>query len=433
MAHDSTDRQTSFRRSPGGYLIGDAAIAADDAGLQPALAEAYKAAPSGARPRCLCRAPHPELYITKVAGQFLLKRMPGTGVDHDPSCSSYDPPPELSGLGQVLGSAISEDPNDGSTVLKLGFALTKIGRKAPVRSEAEREAASTSGARLSLRGLLHFLWEEAGFNRWTPAMSGKRHWGVVRFHLLRALDRKHAKGLPLSEAVFVPDVWVEQRKDEIAHRHRAALLKVASADRGQRKLLLLIGEVRRLEPGRFGHRLVLKHAPDVDFQVPEDLMKQLQRRFETELSFWRDQGDQRDRGSGHLIAIGTFAAWIPIEDAFDHAVIDQLLVRGGRFVKGLRYNLPATRPVACAVMQDTAGGPTALYIVRPGSTETFEKLLEDVVAESRLTSWIWRVPDGETPLLPEVARPGRVAPVAPLTARGDQARPPQASADQDVG
>jgi len=49
------------------------------------------------------------MYVAQVAGQFIAKRMPGTGVQHDPGCESYEAPPELSGFGDVVGRAIQED------------------------------------------------------------------------------------------------------------------------------------------------------------------------------------------------------------------------------------------------------------------------------------------------------------------------------------
>ena len=43
----------------------------------------------------------------RVSGGYIVKRMPDTGSHHAPDCPSYEPPAEFSGLGQVLGSAIT--------------------------------------------------------------------------------------------------------------------------------------------------------------------------------------------------------------------------------------------------------------------------------------------------------------------------------------
>ncbi|OYZ89491.1 MAG: hypothetical protein B7Y01_03750, partial [Xanthobacter sp. 17-67-6] len=66
--------------------------------LQSTLEQAYE---RRQRPLCLC-CDHPvAMYIARGDGQFLIKRMPLTGCDHDPSCPSYEPPYELSGLGPL--------------------------------------------------------------------------------------------------------------------------------------------------------------------------------------------------------------------------------------------------------------------------------------------------------------------------------------------
>jgi tRNA A-37 threonylcarbamoyl transferase component Bud32 len=75
---------------------------------------------------CLCKDPGIELYIAKVNESYILKRMPKTGGSHAPTCLSFEPPEELSGLGEVQGQAIQENLEDGTTNLKLDFSLTKM-------------------------------------------------------------------------------------------------------------------------------------------------------------------------------------------------------------------------------------------------------------------------------------------------------------------
>ena len=70
------------------------------------------------------------MYVARIGDRHILKRMPETGPKHDPSCNSYEAPYELSGFGHVAGSAIQENVEDGVTVLKLDFSLSKTGAKA---------------------------------------------------------------------------------------------------------------------------------------------------------------------------------------------------------------------------------------------------------------------------------------------------------------
>src|SRR5205085_6110015 len=175
--------------------IGEAILSTNDPHLAPALADAHA---RRIRPLCVCREPGAPLYVARGAGQFIPKRMPGTGAQHDPGCESYEAPPELSGFGEVAGRAIQEDVDAGVTVLRLGFSLSRTGRRpvpGPVTGEAD--SVKVGASKLSLKATLHYLWEEAGLNRWSECMSGKRTWFVIRKHLLHAAENMIAKGAPL--------------------------------------------------------------------------------------------------------------------------------------------------------------------------------------------------------------------------------------------
>jgi len=395
------------------YRIGEARISASDVQFQAVLAHAYGGRPP-VRPRCLCTPEGAEMYITRIGATFYLKRMPGQGSAHAWRCPSFEPPALLSGLGQVLGEAIQEDPADGVTALKLGFSLTRHGRRPPdPPSEAEDASATGSRARLSLRGLLHFLWEDAGFNAWSPAMAGKRNWAVIRKYLLASADKKRCRDGALTQWLYLPEVWDETQRVAIATRRRGLFLSIATARRATRKLLLLLGEVRLLEPGRYGHRLVVKHAPDVDFSIDDDLYASLRRRFATEISTWEAAADAPAR-PGHLIVLATFSVaasgrpaleeailmwvtsnWIPVEDAFDAEVVGRLTADGRRFTRCLRYNLPRSAPTACAVSTDLHG-PVVHYILRPDAEEHHARL-EALIADSGLAAWVWRPAEGPPP------------------------------------
>ena len=78
----------------------------------------------------------------------------------------------------------------GLTALRFDFALSKGASKAipSVNTEA-KNSVKTDGKKLSLRGLLHYLWEQAEFNKWSPGMAGKRNWFVIRKYLYEAGQR----------------------------------------------------------------------------------------------------------------------------------------------------------------------------------------------------------------------------------------------------
>ena len=126
-------RRRAWWTQRGLTLVGGQRFEAGTPRLAEAVAEAHAARQ---RPRCPCLAEGVEMYIARLAGAYdgyVVKRMPGTGSQHAPDCPAYEPPPDATGLGQVLGSAISEDPATGETTLKLDFPLSKIagGRRHP--------------------------------------------------------------------------------------------------------------------------------------------------------------------------------------------------------------------------------------------------------------------------------------------------------------
>lgn len=393
------------------YRIGNQTIDGEDARLNNILAAIHG---NKTRPLCMCRNPGVEMYIAKMSGKFHLKRMPDTGGNHAISCESYEPPQELSGLGQVAGTAIVENPDQGTTALKLAFSLTKSGsRAAPVKGESESDSVKTDGNKLTLRGTLHYLWEQAGFHKWSPTMENKRSWGVIRRYLIQAADNKTAKGSGLGDILYIPETFMVERKDQLAQQRMGQMMKVVAPANGPRRLMLLIGEVKEIAPSRYGYKIVCKHLPDFHFMLNEDIHKRLKKRFANELSLW-----DAIEGS-HLMTIGTFSVgntgvasleevalmtvtenWIPFEHMSEKMLLDTLTSSNRRFIKGMRYNLPESRPLASAVLSDTAQ-PVAMYVLPPTASDEYVAALDALVEESKLDAWTWKAGADEMPALPE--------------------------------
>lgn len=393
------------------YRVGNSVVEPETPEFDGAIERAYAARE---RPRCQCQPTGVAMYIAKVAGKYVLKRMPNSGETHAASCDHYEPPPELSGLGQVLGSAIEENVDDGITALKLGFSLSKGGsRPTPTPSATEADSVKSEGNKLTLRGTLHYLWEQAGFNRWVPGMADRRSWFVLRKYLLRAATDKRAKGQDLSEILYIPEQWRPDEKDAIAERRHVQFSKIAGASKVGRRLNLVIAEVKEIGPGRYGHRIVFKHAADAAFMLAEDIHKRMQKRFAAELGLW-DSGQDV-----HLVLVGTFSVnatgvasieelalmtvdlnWIPVESMADKMLVAKLIDRDRRFVKGLRYNLPSTTPLASAVLNDTEPKATALYIVPHGAEDEYAAATQTLIRDSALDSWVWQAGEQEMPPLP---------------------------------
>src|SRR5690349_3523068 len=244
-------------------------------------------------------------------------------------------------------------------------------------------------------------------------MSGKRNWFIIRKHLLHAAESKIAMGAPLADVLYIPEVFSAERKAELMERHLSAVNKIASGTTGPRRLMLLVGEVKEFAAARSGQNLVVKHLPGCSFLLREALHRRMTARFDRELTLWNAVA------GAHLIVIATVGVgsggvpeieelalmavtenWIPIEHIYDAQLVDALTRDRRRFIKGLRYNLPASRPLAATVLSDARPSPSALYIIAPGAGPDYRSTLDELVAESPLPAWIWNAGESAMPALP---------------------------------
>lgn len=392
------------------FRIADRIIGESASDLQTVLADAHR---RRIRPLCVCMDPGLPMYIAQVEDQYLVKRMPLSGSEHDAACPSYDPPDELSGLGVLMGSAIQVDPESGLSAIKVGFSLSKVGaRTTPVTGAGSADSVAGETKKLTLRSLLHYLWHQAELTAWTSRWAGKRHWWNIRWHLLEAAGQMTVKGGMLSDVLFVPEPFRASDKAAIEQRRAEALAPALPPSSGPRKLMILLGEVKDILPTRTGHRLIVKHMPDFPFMLDGELHRRLQARFENELMLWG-----ADEAS-HLMAIATFGLtptglarieemalmvvsenWIPYDSVYEKKLVDALAKLNTRSVKGLRYSLLAERPSAAAVLQRQPR-PLALYIIPPAVDRDYVEALEELIASRpEVDAWTWRVADGEMPLL----------------------------------
>ena len=400
------------------FLIDGQEIRSGDPTFEETLAKAYK---QKGRPRCLCQTDiSVEMYIAKCNGCHIIKRMPGTGSQHSPDCDSYEPPPEWSGLGEVLGSAIQEN-DEGITELKFDFSLSRVPGRAVQKEEGkEPDSVRTDGKKLTIKSTLHFLWEVANFHKWAPGMAGKRSWSVIRKFLLQAANTASAKGIPLASRLYLPEAFSLDQKDAIAKRRRNLLTKITASQGRTRQLGILIGEIKEIKPARFGQKLVIKHAGDFTFLLADDIHERLQKRYASEIELWQAFEDT------HLMAIATFGMnsagvsveieeialmpvtsnWIPYENACDKELAEKLTAANRRFVKGLRYNLALSKPLASVVLADTSPLPTAMYICPDEAGDDFETALEYLREESHLPSWVWHTSEFDMPEFPPATQKG---------------------------
>lgn len=374
-------------------------------GFADAVAEAHAA---HQRPRCMCLVEGVEMYVARLGDGYIVKRMPDTGSHHAPDCPSYEPPAELSGLGQVLGSAITEDPTTGKTTLRLDFPLTKMpGRSTIPPAGGESDSVSSTGTKLSLRGLLHYLWDQAELTRWHPGFAGKRTWATVRRHLLHAAEHKLARGDALRARLYVPEPFSIEERNAINARRLAQWQTAVTVPGKAQQLMLLICEVKEIVPARYGFKAIVKHMPDQAFAIDEQLYRRLGRRFESELALWGASDDI------HMVMIATFGVsgagvpaihelclmpstqqWLPVEDGYEKQLIERLVVDGRSFVKGLRYNLDSKSALPSATITDCGDAASLLFIARPGDEDAAQC---GELRDASEPPWLWNPALGPMP------------------------------------
>ncbi|MBB3354758.1 hypothetical protein FHT70_004711 [Rhizobium sp. BK049] len=323
-------------------------------------------------------------------------------------------PYELSGLGPLIGSAIQIDAATGAAMLKLDFSLSKRGNRSNSSASSEpTETVRSQPKKLSLRAMLHYLWDTAELTEWTSLWAGRRGWARVRSSLMNAARQMIVRGGPLSDILFIPEVFHQEDKEGISAR-RAATLAGAQADTsGPRKLMVMVAEVKEFSPARDSQKILVRHLP-FPLMIDEGAWKRLNGRYDTELELWRSNE------VFHLIVIATFGIssvgiasveevammvvnenWIPFENIYEQRLLERLSGLKRISKKGLRFDLSRGQPIASVTLPDPRPAPVALFIVPTNADEDYEVALSEMIAaRPEMASWIWRVAEGEMPRLP---------------------------------
>jgi hypothetical protein len=387
---------------------------AGEPGIQEALAAVYG---TPERPRCLCMPGGVEMYVAHFR-QFVVKRMPNAGDQHHVLCGSFEPEVAQSGLGYLSGSAVRE-LETGRTELRVDFPWTRRPGHGTTRGGAtESGQVESTARRMSLRAVMHFLFERAGFNRWTPAMAGRRNQGVVRKYLLEAAEGVDVAGGVLADRLFVPEAFNEGIKDQAAQRRREKLA-VLAPHAGSTPLALLIGEFKAVEAVEEGRRVWIRHMPDAPLLVEAGVWQRVMRRYlplfeardaDTPLRVRlvmaalirarREFTYEIDAASLMM----TSEQWIPVEGVHELPLVDVLVKEGRRFIKPLRYDAPRAEAFANALLLDVGQRALPLHLVSPYMDERSRTAKRRAIELAQHDAWVWET-DRPLPTLPKPARP----------------------------
>ncbi|MES2956687.1 MAG: DUF1173 family protein [Pseudomonadota bacterium] len=382
---------------------------ADDPAIQSVLAQVHH---SAERPRCLCVPGGIEMYVSR-RGTFLAKRMPDTGGSHHPGCVSYEPDPASSGPGELLGDALRESPT-GEVELSVDFPWTRMQGSGRSRRDARSSrAVEEARRRISLHEVMHFLFERARFNRWTPAMEGKRNQGVLHKYLTEAAQDVRARGVSLAQRLYVPEPFSEATHSEAVRRRRARLDVLRPID-GCSPLALVLGEFKTIDTRGSNHRVWIRHMPDVPLLVAGKTWRRIEKGFAPLF-------EARDAGSGgrvRLIMAALIRArrehtyeldaaslmltsehWIPVEGVHELPLVQMLVRQQRRFLKPLRYDARAASRFANVLLLDAGAAPIALHVLSPFMTAK-ERDAKEAAVRSDGRAWVWPADEIVMPALP---------------------------------
>lgn len=269
---------------------------------------------------------------------------------------------------------------------------------------------------MSLRALVHFLFDRAGFNRWAPAMAGKRNQAVLHKYLMQAADGVQVKGESLSSRLYVPETFNEAARAEQAERRRARLA-VLNPQAGRQPMAVVVGEFKDWDSTPSGVRIWIRHMPDAPLLADERTWVRLQRSFAPLL-----EAHDADGGHGLRLVLAALIRarrentyeidmaslmlaseeWIPLEGVHEAPLIRAAVAQGRRFVKPLRYDARTAAGFANAILLDAGPEPVALHIVSPFMTPADRYAKTKAIGSAKFRPWVWTA--GEAmPALPGMA------------------------------
>ncbi|MFT3688934.1 DUF1173 family protein [Paenirhodobacter sp.] len=299
--------------------------------------------------------------------------------------------------------------------LKLGFGLAKTGThnqaNAAQPAATEKSSVVAIPPKLSMAALLQLLWHEADLTRWTANWAGKRYWWTVRSHLIAAARTMTVRNDVLANLLFIPETFRLEDKSAIDQRRTASLLPLQPAAGGQRRLMLILGEVKSIDAGRLRRRITIRHLPDFPLLIDERSWSRVQTLFASELSLW--EADD----STHLVLFATFGLnpaglagieeivlmvtttnWIPFTNVYEYRLLTALARLRDESVRKLNFGQPPQDFEMVALLPRRQPKPLALYIIPPRDEAATRAELEALIASRPdLGAWIWDVASEEMP------------------------------------
>lgn len=303
---------------------------------------------------CLCADPAPRLVIRHRTGVYYLACWPGGGGEHAASCEFHNDGSAWSGRSHYHDGALDEAA-DGSATVALSVPLRVQTAAAETPTGATPlDGAGAARARMSLLGLLHYLWERAELTTWNatdPRADRGRGWAGCSPRLQAATTGVSSAGLDLDQSCYVIPPFDPATPD----RHQGAFERF-TARLGERDGMarrgLILGAVRRWTPTRYGQRCDLRHHREPIF-FSSALHARIQRSAPAAMAEQVPGGSEQivlalvtrsERGNLSAVAAAvmlTNAGFVPADSSHEVVMADALTTAGRSFLKPLRYDAAA--------------------------------------------------------------------------------------------
>ncbi|AOO59828.1 hypothetical protein AN237_25055 (plasmid) [Raoultella ornithinolytica] len=378
-----------------------------------------------AKVSCTCKGKGTKFLAVKYhtgGDTYFLARYPNTGGQHSPDCIFFTLDKDNSGL-KCYTHGVVKDLKDGGFGIRLDVALTSSDSEPTsiVPVDNRNTPGGVSQNSMSLLGLLQFLWDDSGLNRWYPKMTGKRNPGKVFNLITNSSEKIKIASHPLSTHLLVgayPSTPQETKN-----------IKMADAVMLNKERLICINALSKYNSEK--HSNASKRLPVRYFSgVPVVLMNTddwtlLEKRFPSEIANWRaggnvmciaigEPGKFKGKDTSYLkplqIALmNVDNNWIPADSSYELTMLNYLHNQERAFIKPLRYDASNNDVFPDFCLTDTGshelfpievfGMDTASYLARKAIKESY---YNERYGKNGWASWI--APAGPLPQLPAKAR-----------------------------
>ncbi|HBW1647384.1 TPA: DUF1173 family protein [Klebsiella variicola subsp. variicola] len=375
-----------------------------------------------AKVSCACKGKGQKSLAVKYhsgGDTYFLARYPNTGSQHSPDCIFFTLDKDNSGL-KCYTQGVVKDLKDGGYGIRLDVALASSDSESTsiVPIDNRNKSGGVSQNSMSLLGLLQFLWDDSGLNRWYPKMAGKRNPGKVFNLITHSAEKIKVASHPLSMHLLAgayPSTPQETKN-----------IKMTSEALMNKERLICLNVLSKYNPER--HSNASKRLPIKFFSgVPVVLMNtenwaSLEKRFSSEIANWRSGGNVICMAIGDL---GKFKGkdtyylkplqialmnvdenWIPAYSSYELTMLNYLHKHERSFIKPLRYDASNNEVFPDFCLTDIGGHElfpievfgmdTASYLARKAIKESY---YNERYGKDGWASWV--APAGPLPHLPD--------------------------------